>query len=224
MTRTPIALVLLAGLAVGQAHAAGAYSETWDIEGDLAGWGPNTIDSTVINPGEGGNGEGYLLSRRGGDFPIGALTELDAATGSFAGAPVWTASVDLNELQGDAGPVFLRFRYRDATFNGWRFQLTDSLATNAWASFSVIFDPTWTDAQAMAAGWETDLPDGFASVSWAETMADVYTTEIRFEGSRTLLVGIDNFSLAPVPEPGTWALMLGGLGLVGWLGRRRRAA
>ncbi len=30
------------------------------------------------------------------------------------------------------------------------------------------------------------------------------------------------FSVAVVPEPGTWALMASGLGLVGWLGRRRR--
>jgi hypothetical protein len=29
---------------------------------------------------------------------------------------------------------------------------------------------------------------------------------------------------AAIPEPGTYALMLGGLGLVGWLARRRRAA
>jgi PEP-CTERM motif len=29
--------------------------------------------------------------------------------------------------------------------------------------------------------------------------------------------------LTPVPEPGTWALMLAGMGLVGWLAARRRA-
>lgn len=35
---------------------------------------------------------------------------------------------------------------------------------------------------------------------------------------------VDNLRLAaPIPEPGTYALMLGGLGLVGFLARRRRA-
>lgn len=32
-----------------------------------------------------------------------------------------------------------------------------------------------------------------------------------------------NYSIAPVPEPETYALMLGGLGLVGWISRRRRS-
>ena len=31
-----------------------------------------------------------------------------------------------------------------------------------------------------------------------------------------------NFALAPVPEPGTYALMLAGLGMLGWMARRKR--
>ena len=31
------------------------------------------------------------------------------------------------------------------------------------------------------------------------------------------------FNPLPVPEPQTWALLLGGLGMVGWAARRRRA-
>jgi hypothetical protein len=33
-----------------------------------------------------------------------------------------------------------------------------------------------------------------------------------------------NYFTSAVPEPTSWALMLGGLGLVGWAGRRRSAA
>ena len=216
--------VALAGLAALPAQGAGAYSETWDGQGNLAGWQANTIHSTVVNPGAGGNPGGYLLSRRSGDFSIGADTELAAATGSFAGAPKWTASVDLNEFEGDAGPVWLRFRFQDSTYNGWRYMLSDGLATDAWATYSVAFRPTWSDAEAMAAGWQTDLPGGAGGVSWAQTMGDVYTTEVRFDGSRTLLVGIDNFMLTPVPEPGIWALMLAGMPGLGWLRSRRKAA
>ena len=46
----------------------------------------------------------------------------------------------------------------------------------------------------------------------------------------SILSGLDNFrfdlqpaaAVTPVPEPGTWALMLAGLGLTGWAARRRR--
>lgn len=35
---------------------------------------------------------------------------------------------------------------------------------------------------------------------------------------------LDAVSISPVPEPETYALMLAGLGVVGWMARRRRAA
>jgi hypothetical protein len=215
-------VLVAAGLLSSPAWAASAYSETFDGQGNLAGWFPNTIHSTVVNPGGGGNPGGYLLTRRSGDFPIGAATDLAAATGSFGSTP-WTAKVDLKGVDGKTSDVWLRFRFQDSSFNGWRYRLTGFLGSD-WQTFSVGFDPTWRDLQAKAMGWETDLPDGFASVSWAQTMGDVYTTEIRVEGSRSLLVGIDNVMLTPVPEPGTYALMALGLAALGWQVRRRTQA
>ena len=217
------ALVLAAALssALPALAADPGYTETWNNEGDLAGWTANTTSSTVVNPGSGGNSGGYLLTRRSGAFPVGASTDLAAATGSF-GSQVWTASVDLLGVAGTSSDVWLRFRYQDSTFNGWRHRLTGEL-DSTWQTFGVTFDSSWSDLQAQANGWESDFPDGFASVGWAQTMGNVYTTEIRIDGTTTLAAGIDNFSVTtPVPEPSTCALMAGGLGLIGWIGRRRQ--
>lgn len=200
------------------AEAATPYSEAFPGVGNLAGWTGNTTDSVVVNPGNGGNNGGYLLSRRDGAFPIGALTELDAATGSFAGS-VWTASVDLSEVVGDASTAALRMRYQDSSFNGWSYLLTNNLG-GGWTNYSVTFDPSWSDAEAGANGW---VSDGGPAVSFAQTMSDVYTTEIRINGSATLSAGIDNFELtAAIPEPQTYALMALGLALLGLVARRRK--
>ena len=48
--------------------------------------------------------------------------------------------------------------------------------------------------------------------------------QLRFAGTTPSAYGgvIDNVNVAAVPEPHEWAMMLAGLGLVGWAARRRR--
>lgn len=72
--------------------------------------------------------------------------------------------------------------------------------------------------------WQGVTLDNIEAISWGHTLAN---------GHRTLVLAADNnfsgtqvtqfiaLEVSPVPEPGGWALMLGGLGLLGAAARRR---
>ncbi len=208
------------------------YMEGWDVAGDLADWESNTTVTTVVHSNTGGNPDGHLQTRGTGanSFDVGALTQLPDVTGDYGGT-IWTVSVDVAFFSEDftgAGSfddAWLRFRYQDSTENGWTYSLTDMFSAD-WETFSVTFDTSWSDAEAMANGWFPDNmsvdPGANPSESWMTTMSDVYTTEVRLSGEGDLLAGIDNFKLQAIPVPA--AVWLFGSGLIGLVGLARRKA
>jgi len=214
----------LAGLVAGGAQAASAYSQTWS-GASTEGWEANTISSVVVFDGTVGNPAGSVATRFDGSvaaFDIGFTSGSIAETsGSFAGSP-WKVSFDLQPNVGKFDNLWLRYRYQDSTFNGWRHAMTGPFDQyGSWTTYSVTFDPSWSDAQAMANGW---LQEAGPVVSFAQTLGNAYRTEVRLGldvNTTSALAHMDNFMQTPVPEPETWALMLGGLLAVSALARRR---
>ena len=223
--------LLSAGLCwSGLAGAAMDTSDNWD-DGQLHGWTGNTAWTEVVGETTGGNPGGYLRSRNSSatnpSRTIGAMSGENRYTGDFAAAGVQRISVDLNLLSGQMSWVVLRLRYRDATFNGWTYQLDTSLPVGQWRHYEVSFDPNWTDAQAIAAGWqqESNTP------SFQQTLSDVYSTEVRllYPSSNVAAppqLGIDNFHLhavgagttaaVPVLGPAFLATLILGVAFIGY--------
>ena len=221
-----ITICFVASSLIAAAQASASYTETWD-SGSLAGWTVNTIKSNVEVVNTGGNPGGYLRTWGTelvvGTLDIGAQNYTSTVfTGNYSAKGIIGVSVDTKFISGSFDGAWLRFRYQDASQHGWMYPLTSTYQTN-WQTFTVSLNPDWTNTQARAAGWlmDTDVFGGLTdSVSFQQTMSNVYNAEVRISGVGDVEAGIDNFSLI-IPAPG--AILLGGIGagLVGWLRRRR---
>ncbi|MBS1145022.1 MAG: sorting domain protein [Proteobacteria bacterium] len=89
-----------------------------------------------------------------------------------------------------------------------------------WTHVSVALDA--------AQGWKIGSIHGSQATAadLANALSNLTALRIRGEYVSGVIetTGLDNVSLAPVPEPETWAMLLAGLGIVGTLGRRKHRA
>jgi hypothetical protein len=88
---------------------------------------------------------------------------------------------------------------------------------STWTHVSVALDA--------AQGWKIGSLNGSQATAadLANALNNVTALRIRGEYVNGIVetTGLDNVTLAPVPEPETWAMLVAGLGLIGALGRRK---
>ena len=219
-----------------------ALAATTDFSNGAEGWiGNAAVDGAIGTPAPAFHSlvESFGLSWRNASNP--------AFTGDFSGAGSLTISLDVltNSItylgtevtrglfvklssfgpDGEDAPPTATVFYRLGTL---------SAATPGWQNLSVTIDDT--TAAALPAGWGGVDSDGVlqlpSGVTFAEVLANVDQIEFttfepdRFYGFTIFDVAGDNFTVTAaagvVPEPASWAMMIGGFGLVGGAVRSRR--
>jgi len=163
-----------------------------------------------------------------GDYSgLGSVTlGLDVSTQSitFRGDEVTRdLVVELRDYDNNSGSlpftsVWYKLGTLDASKAGWQ-HLSVTIADTA----SSLLPAGWGGYGAEdASGPVLPADRTFASVL-AGVDEIVFTTMVpgHVYGYTNFDVAIDNISIAAVPEPSTYGMLLGGLGLVGWMSRRK---
>ncbi len=141
--------------------------------------------------------------------PDSGLVDTPTGSGPFVAtglAPVGLLSFSLAQPVAGIGAWFNQYQDFDAAPGNFTLLAFDALG-NTLESYTVGVDTAW---------------DGYNEGSFFgihRGAADIFGFAVT--GSDVVL---DNLTLttAPIPEPGSYALMAAGLGLVGWLTRRRQ--
>lgn len=247
MTLHKIVFVLALSVATGMAHAGPAKSfvdfsngaQGWEGSQAVNGVGGSWIDTSF------GNGApalrtvmenfGINFRNRTNQNYLGDYSKLGSVT---IGLDVIANSI---RSMGEEVPGNLVVELRDydntpgdMPFTSVWYNLGAIDFTQGWQHLSVTIEDT--AAAALPAGWggygSTDDRNG-PQLPTGRTFADVLASvdELAFStlvpGTSYLFhqfdVAIDNISVTPaeVPEPSSYALIVGGLGLLGWMTRRR---
>lgn len=125
------------------------------------------------------------------------------------------AFIDLDGSTSNAGILSRSFALSAGVPYVASFLLAGNQRNNAPESVSVNFGSTsGSYSLPMSAGWTA------YSLFFTPSSDGIYSISFENAGGDNIGMLLDNVSVAAVPEPGAWALLLAGLGLMVVIGRR----
>jgi hypothetical protein len=131
--------------------------------------------------------------------PIYTVSQINTILGSS----LFSVGIDTNQSGGGAEPRQLLHSFE---------MLVNGVATQSY------FGPSYININANGNGWSDAMLNGFTLAG----LAGATTIQFRTHYSNATN-GVDSMFLATaIPEPETYAMMMAGLGLMGWVTRRRK--
>ncbi len=166
-----------------------------------------------------------------GNLPAAYGNPNDAADFTWTGFKVWyegATGTPNNSIYSSSGNVLIEAvdgqtisQVKLDYFTFYGSGITDNPNFNTWSlldgSGNLLFSGSMA---AVGGGVGTDKP----VQSFMQDLTPGLYSTVKLTFSNNEAMGFDNFSVtAAIPEPETYALMLAGLGLVGFMARRRKA-
>lgn len=236
-----LALTVAAGAASAATTDFSSGAQGWEGMQPLNGIGGSGIDTSL---GNGAPAYRTVIENFGITFANSTnadfVHDYTASAGVTFGIDVLTQQINYFG-QDVTRDLILELRDYDNASNGlpytsvWYNLGTLDAAVGGWQHYSVTIDNT--SAIGLPSGWggygaedATGMPYLPEDRTFASVLAGA--DEIAFTtykpgwayGFTNFDVAIDNISVSAVPEPGTYAMLLAGLGMVGFAARRRRRA
>lgn len=206
--------LLGAALVVLSFQVAQAVTVNYNFDDGLQGWTNDDpfqpFGGTLEHSTTGGNLGGYMFAID--TQPFGLLVRAPAAVAGDLTKTRFTWDVLLPTTSRNSTGIFIEGQ--DGSIYNSDQGLT-SATLGSWFSKSV---DTEDEVE-----WQLAFA-GSASSSFADVVSDAAAVYVNLEviAGSGVEAGIDNFNVSPVPVPAALPLMLSGLGLLGFIARRRK--